>query len=248
MMVGAKFSLNWNGSRKLGDEMVTIENLTVAMIPTRSLVDDVSFSVNAGEVFGLAGVQGNGQTELVEAITGMRHVAGGKVHINGQDITNASPRVITEAGTAHVPEDRQRDGLVLPFPIMDNLVIVHLLPAAFCAWCAHPMENGPDNAEKLIDEYDIRTPGPYTSAGSLSGGNQQKVIVARELSRPIKFLVASQPTRGLDVGSIELFPLANLKNAATTAWLYLTGFHQNWMKFYSFRTGSASCTGGRLQP
>jgi simple sugar transport system ATP-binding protein len=204
MMVGREVQLELERQPlNLGGEMVSIENLTVADDTDQITVDDVSFSVNAGEVFGLAGVQGNGQTELVEAITGMRHVAGGKVHINGQDITNASPRVITEAGTAHVPEDRQRDGLVLPFPIMDNLVLCTYYQPPFAHGVRIQWKTVLDNAEKLIDEYDIRTPGPYTSAGSLSGGNQQKVIVARELSRPIKFLVASQPTRGLDVGSIE---------------------------------------------
>jgi simple sugar transport system ATP-binding protein len=159
--------------------------------------------VRAGEILGIAGVQGNGQTELVEVVTGLRKMESGSVTLFGQNITNASPRKITELGSAHIPEDRQADGLVLPFPIAENLVL--------CTYYKEPFANGivlrydkiMENAVKLIEDFDIRTPGALTPVGSLSGGNQQKVIIARELSRPIQFLVASQPTRGLDVGSIE---------------------------------------------
>jgi simple sugar transport system ATP-binding protein len=159
--------------------------------------------VRAGEVLGLAGVQGNGQTELVEAITGMRKSMEGKIRLLGQDITQATPRQITELGSAHIPEDRQRDGLVLSFPILDNLVLNNYYLPPFTKGVVMQQEAIEQNAEKLIQEFDIRTPNASTNAGTLSGGNQQKVIVAREFSRPIKFLVASQPTRGLDVGSVE---------------------------------------------
>jgi ABC-type uncharacterized transport system ATPase subunit len=166
-------------------------------------VESVTFSVRAGEVLGIAGVQGNGQTELVEAITGLRTVAGGKVTIDGKDTTMASPRQIIETGVAHVPEDRQRDGLVLSYPVADNLVLnTYYLPPFATGVTLHESVILASAAERVA-QFDIRTPSVQTLTSSLSGGNQQKVIVAREFSRPIKLLVASQPTRGLDVGSIE---------------------------------------------
>jgi ABC-type uncharacterized transport system ATPase subunit len=163
----------------------------------------VDLSVRAGEVLGVAGVQGNGQTELVEALTGLRQPYSGQVFLLGNDVTHASPRRITELGSAHIPEDRQKDGLVLTFPVADNLVLNTYYKAPFTKGVVMQREAISEAAEKRIQDFDIRTPSEYTTVGSLSGGNQQKVIVARELSRPIKLLVASQPTRGLDVGSIE---------------------------------------------
>jgi len=148
-------------------------------------------------------VQGNGQTELVEGLTGLRPVSGGEVHILGHDTTHASPRRILEQGVAHIPEDRQRDGLVLSYPVADNLVLnTYYLP---------PFARGMElqagavlaSAAELVRQFDIRTPSVLALTSGLSGGNQQKVIVAREFSRPIQLLIASQPTRGLDVGSIE---------------------------------------------
>jgi simple sugar transport system ATP-binding protein len=166
-------------------------------------VRDASLQVQAGEVLGIAGVQGNGQTELVEALTGLRKVEGGTVTILGQDTTHATPRAITEVGTAHVPEDRQRDGLVLPFPVEDNLVMnTYYLPPFAKGIVLQPREIE-KAAQERVELFDVRTPSISVPASSLSGGNQQKVIVAREFSRPIKLLIASQPTRGLDVGSIE---------------------------------------------
>jgi ABC-type uncharacterized transport system ATPase subunit len=185
------------------DQVLEVENLRVMGEGAHIAVRDVSFNVRAGEIVGVAGVQGNGQTELVESLTGLRPAQSGVVRLLGEDVTHASPRVITEAGTAHVPEDRQRDGLVLSYPVADNLILnTYYLP---------PIARGmvmqesviEENAEHLVTEYDIRTPSILTPAGSLSGGNQQKVIVARELSRPGQLVIASQPTRGLDVGSIE---------------------------------------------
>jgi simple sugar transport system ATP-binding protein len=166
-------------------------------------VDNISFTVHAGEVLGIAGVQGNGQTELVEALTGLRHVVSGNILIDGKDIANETPRHITEERVAHVPEDRQRDGLVLAFPVSDNLVLNTYYLQPFSKGAVLQENVIRENADRLIEEFDIRTPGGKTPASSLSGGNQQKVIVAREFSRPIKLLIASQPTRGLDVGSIE---------------------------------------------
>ena len=163
----------------------------------------IDLSVRAGEVLGIAGVQGNGQTELVEVLTGLLPATGGSVRILGQDVTNASPRTITELGVAHIPEDRQRDGLVLPFPIFDNLVLNTYYQPPFAKGPGLQFDQMYQYAERLVDEFDVRTPSFTVPAQNLSGGNQQKVIVAREFSRPIKLLIAAQPTRGLDVGSIE---------------------------------------------
>jgi simple sugar transport system ATP-binding protein len=166
-------------------------------------VNGVSFDVYAGEILGIAGVQGNGQTELVEALTGLRHAVEGRIELLGTDVTRASPRQITELGSAHIPEDRQRDGLVLTVPVTENMVLNTYYNKPFSRRAVIQEEAILENTEKLIEAFDIRTPSALVTAKTLSGGNQQKVIVARELSRPIKLLVAAQPTRGLDVGSIE---------------------------------------------
>lgn len=204
MMVGREVSLELDRSPlSAGEPVLVVKDLVVADDRHQIAVDGVSFEVRAGEVLGVAGVQGNGQTELVEAVTGLRHPMEGTVELLGSDITHAAPREITEKGSAHVPEDRQRDGLILSFPVVDNLALqtYYLPPIAKGVVLQEDLML--ETAEKMIKDFDIRTPGPMTSVGSLSGGNQQKVIVAREFSRPIKLLVASQPTRGLDVGSIE---------------------------------------------
>ncbi len=166
-------------------------------------VKGISFEVKAGEIVGVAGVQGNGQTELVEVLTGLREAEGGTVQLLGQDVTNATPRVITETGSAHIPEDRQADGLVLGYSIADNLILnTYYLPPVARGMVMRA-DAVMDRAKTLVEEYDVRTPSIMTPVGNLSGGNQQKVIVARELSRDVKLVIASQPTRGLDVGSIE---------------------------------------------
>jgi ABC-type uncharacterized transport system ATPase subunit len=186
-----------------GDEILRVDNLRVMDDRRHMAVDDVSLSVRAGEILGIAGVQGNGQTELTEALTGLRRVAEGRVTILGHETTHATPRHVVEVGTAHVPEDRHKHGLVLAFPVRDNLVLCSYYHAPFAQGVELDFPAIERQAEELVKTFDIRTPGINTSAGSLSGGNQQKIIVARELSRPVKLLIASQPTRGLDVGSIE---------------------------------------------
>lgn len=204
MMVGREVDLVVEKTKRTpGQVILTVENLVVADNLQDICVDQISLEVKEGEILGIAGVQGNGQTELVEAITGLKKISKGKITLLGQDVTKYSPRQITEMGSAHVPEDRQADGLVLPFPVAENLVL--------CTYYKEPFSKGVilqyktilENSKKLIEDFDIRTPSPLTPVGTLSGGNQQKVIIARELSRPIQLLVASQPTRGLDVGSIE---------------------------------------------
>jgi simple sugar transport system ATP-binding protein len=204
MMVGREVSLEVEkGPSQIGDPVLEVDDLVVLDERQQVAVDGVSFNVRAGEVLGLAGVQGNGQTQLVEAITGMRQSRDGEIILLGEDITRSTPRQITELNTAHVPEDRQRDGLVLSFPVSDNLVLNNYYLPPFTKGVVMQQDAIQENAVTLIQEFDIRTPGASTNAGTLSGGNQQKVIVAREFSRPIKLLVASQPTRGLDVGSVE---------------------------------------------
>jgi simple sugar transport system ATP-binding protein len=185
------------------EEVLVVEDLHVKDVRGLEAVKGVSFSVRAGEVLGIAGVQGNGQTELAEALTGLRHIESGRFLLNGQDLTGKPPRPITEAGLANIPEDRQRHGLVLSYTVADNMVLCDYYQPRFSKGVVIQQNQVDTNARKLIKEFDVRTPSPYVAAGKLSGGNQQKVIVARELSRPVKLLIASQPTRGLDVGSIE---------------------------------------------
>ncbi|KYF78449.1 heme ABC transporter ATP-binding protein, partial [Sorangium cellulosum] len=167
------------------------------------VVREVSFSVRAGEILGIAGVQGNGQTELVEAITGISPARDGRVLLRGRDVTGALPRTLIERGVSHVPEDRQRHGLVLSYSVADNLVLCTYHRPPFAERGVLRDEARDENARRLVKAFDIRAPGPSAPVSALSGGNQQKVILARELSRPVELLVASQPTRGVDVGSIE---------------------------------------------
>ena len=185
------------------EEILKVDGLKVRDFRGQEIVHDVSFEIRAGEVLGIAGVQGNGQTELVEALTGLRSAAGGRMWFSGKDMTGKSPRPITETGMAHIPEDRQRHGLVLLMPVADNLVLNTYYHPPFGIWGMMQPKPIDANARKLIEDFDVRTPSPYVPVKKLSGGNQQKVIVARELSHPVKLLVANQPTRGLDVGSIE---------------------------------------------
>jgi len=183
--------------------VLNVRSLFVRGDQAKMAVDGISFDVRGGEILGVAGVQGNGQTELIEALAGLRAVEGGRIMIAGKDTTHASPRTITEVGTAHIPEDRQRDGLVLDYPVEDNMILnTYYLPPQAKGMVMQEAVIA-ERAENLVAEYDVRTPSISTPTGNLSGGNQQKVIVARELSRPVRLLIASQPTRGLDVGSIE---------------------------------------------
>ncbi len=186
-----------------GDEILNIVNLRVHDDRGLPVVQGLSFGLQRGEILGLAGVQGNGQTELVEALTGMRRAAEGRFYIKGEDVTDASPRRVTERGVGHVPEDRQRDGLVASFTVMHNLVLCTYYQDAFSSSIVVDDRAIADNARELVEQYDVRPPIINNIAGGLSGGNQQKVIVAREFSRNVDLLIASQPTRGLDVGSIE---------------------------------------------
>jgi ABC-type uncharacterized transport system ATPase subunit len=204
MMVGREVILTVDKPpAKIGDLVLDVKDLQVLDDRKLVAVDQLSLQVRAGEVLGIAGVQGNGQTELVEALTGLRPIASGQVTLLDQNISSASPRKIREIGSAHVPEDRQRDGLVLSFTVADNLVLNTYYEPPYTKGIRLQNNQIEKVAEELVDRFDIRTPSIFLPASNLSGGNQQKVIVAREFSRPIKLLIASQPTRGLDVGSIE---------------------------------------------
>ncbi|MBK8020205.1 MAG: ABC transporter ATP-binding protein [Chloroflexi bacterium] len=204
MMVGRQVMLQVDKTpAKPGDAVLVVEDLVVLDDRKLQAVRGVSLEVRAGEIVGIAGVQGNGQTELVEAITGLRPALSGRIILNGQDVTHASPRKITEAGVAHVPEDRQKNGMVGPFPIKDNLVLQTYHVEAFSHGIIADDQAIDQQAQELVRKFDVRTPSIHINISKLSGGNQQKVIVAREFSRNSRLLIAAQPTRGLDVGSIE---------------------------------------------
>jgi len=204
MMVGR--DVNLVVTKKIAapkEPVLEVRDLFVRDERENMTVKGVSFEVRKGEVLGVAGVQGNGQTELVYALTGLLQPVSGEVAIMGKPLRHSSPRNILERGIAHIPEDRQKHGLVLSFPVHDNLILCTYYQRPFAGGFVLQEKTIFENAGKLVEQYDIRTPGISTSVSSLSGGNQQKVIVAREFSRPIELLIASQPTRGLDVGSIE---------------------------------------------
>ncbi len=183
--------------------VLAVDGLVVLDDRNRRAVDGVSFEVRAGEIVGIAGVQGNGQTELVEAITGLRQAIAGSVSIGGTEVTEDTPRQIHKHEVAHVPEDRQRSGLVLPFTVTENLVLDSYYAAPISRGVQMDWGAAREQAERLVEEYDVRTSGIDALVSTLSGGNQQKVIVAREFERDITLVIASQPTRGIDVGSIE---------------------------------------------
>jgi ABC-type uncharacterized transport system ATPase subunit len=204
MMVGRPVQLTVDkNSAKAGDVVLKVTDLTVLDADGRTHVENVSFEVHSGEIVGIAGVQGNGQTELVEALTGLRKATSGVVALDGKDLTHSDPRERHQMGMAHIPEDRQRQGLVGGLSVAENLVLTRYHDDQFSHGVIVDWEAADALAETLITEYDIRTPSKETGVGTLSGGNQQKVIVARELSRDLRLTIAAQPTRGVDVGSIE---------------------------------------------
>ncbi|MGC1419123.1 MAG: ABC transporter ATP-binding protein [Acidimicrobiales bacterium] len=204
MMVGRDVNLTVNKEAfSPGEPVLEVRDLVVRDDRGLAAVNGVSLDVRAGEIMALAGVQGNGQTEFVEALAGMRRVESGTITVRGRDVTNQKPRAMLDDGLGHIPEDRQRDGLVLSMTVADNLVLNTPRRSPFARRGTRNLSAVEENARKQVKDFDIRTTSTREPVSSLSGGNQQKVIVARELSRPLAFLVASQPTRGLDVGSIE---------------------------------------------
>jgi ABC-type uncharacterized transport system ATPase subunit len=186
-----------------GDNLLQVEDIVVRDDRGLEAVRGVSFNVRAGEIVGIAGVDGNGQTELIDALTGLRHPASGSIHVGAEDLSRATARQALDAGMGHIPEDRHRRGLVLDFNLAENLALHDygrepfsklgwINPRSWLRW-----------ARGLLQEFDVRGGGPTTRGASLSGGNQQKVVIAREVSRNPSVLIAAQPTRGLDVGAIE---------------------------------------------
>ncbi|ACU69718.1 ABC transporter related [Catenulispora acidiphila DSM 44928] len=188
--------------REPGEVALDVRNLTVRDDRGFLAVDDVSFALHAGEILGVAGVQGNGQTELVEAITGLR-AATGSAELFGEQLVGASPRAVLRQGLGHVPEDRQHDGLVPDFSIAENLVLDQYDRTPFGGLLRLDLDAIEKNGAERLAEFDIRAESERTPAGALSGGNQQKVVVARALQRDPSLLIASQPTRGVDVGAME---------------------------------------------
>ena len=204
LMVGRTVQLEVSKSvAKPGSAVLSVRDLSVVEPDGRTVVDAVTFEVRAGEIVGIAGVQGNGQTELVEALAGLRRGASGTITLDGVDITDRSPRERHVAGMAHIPEDRQKQGLVVDLSITENLVLTRYHNAEFSRGVLMNWAAANEQATKMVAAYDIRTNDATSAASTLSGGNQQKVIVARELSRDVRVVVAAQPTRGIDVGSIE---------------------------------------------
>ena len=204
MMVGREVLLRVEKApSQPGDSRLRVEDLHVLDDRRLEAVRGVSFDVRAGEIVGIAGVDGNGQSELIEALTGLRHAASGRVLLGERDVTKAAAGKILDLGLGHIPEDRQRRGLVLEFSLAENLALHDfdkapnsrlgwLFPQRLVRW-----------AKGLLQQFDVRGGGPQTRASALSGGNQQKIVLAREISRDPRVLIAAQPTRGLDVGAIE---------------------------------------------
>ncbi|WP_127792866.1 ABC transporter ATP-binding protein [Agromyces sp. LHK192] len=187
----------------LGDAALVVDGLTVIDPIGQLVVNDVSFEVRRGEILAVAGVQGNGQTELTEALLGLQDRVQGSIVLDGEDLGGASPRRILNAGVGFVPEDRKEDGLVGEFTIAENLMLDRADGAPFVKAGNLQLSRLSDFAREKVAEFDVRTPSIETKVGRLSGGNQQKVVLARELSRDLRLFVAAQPTRGVDVGSIE---------------------------------------------
>ncbi len=204
MMVGREVLLQVDKDEATpGDVVLDVQGLQVIDERGVEVVRSVSFQAKSGEILGIAGVQGNGQTELAEALTGLRPYQSGVITLDGKSVPSLNPRALFERGLSHVPEDRHKHGLVLPFTIADNEVLSTYYQPPFAKGLTRNDEAVFENAVELIGQFDIRTPSPLVPVRNLSGGNQQKVIIAREFNRPVRLLLANQPTRGLDVGSIE---------------------------------------------
>ncbi len=204
LMVGREVQLTVDrGTSHPGEVMLQVADLRVPNDRGRQVVDGVSFEVRRGEILGVAGVAGNGQDELVEAIVGLRQPTGGTITLGGEDVTRDGPRALHGKDVSFVPADRHRFGLVLSFPIADNIILTDYYAEPYSHGIVRDEAAILERAEEAVAQFDVRTPSATANAGTLSGGNQQKVIVAREFDRDLKLLVLDQPTRGLDVGSIE---------------------------------------------
>jgi simple sugar transport system ATP-binding protein len=203
-MVGREVLLRVEkGPADVGDALLSVRDLHVRDDRGIEKVRGVSFDVRAGEIVGVAGVDGNGQTELIDALSGLQKIESGSVTIAGHKLAHANARAALDAGIGHIPEDRQRRGLVLEFSIAENIALRDYAKAPNAKWGWLFPNRMVQRARTLIREFDVRGGGPFTRAGGLSGGNQQKLVAAREIARDPSVLIAAQPTRGLDVGAIE---------------------------------------------
>jgi simple sugar transport system ATP-binding protein len=204
LMVGREVLLKVEKSKvRKGKAILEIKGLETVDNRNLPALRGVFLEVMEGEVLGIAGVEGNGQTELVEVLTGLRKATSGEIYFMGKNITNLNPREIKELKIAHIPEDRQKKGLILNYSVADNLILGYHYKPPFTVGFRRNLKNVKKVSEQLISEFDIRTPDSETMVGSLSGGNQQKTVVAREFYGDPVMLVASQPTRGVDIGAIE---------------------------------------------
>jgi simple sugar transport system ATP-binding protein len=227
MMVGREVDLKVDKKVATpGKVVLSVEGISVLDDRDQRAVNNVSFEIRAGEILAIAGVQGNGQTELAEAILGLRqlHTSSGEVSILGKSVRGKSVRSILESGVGYVPEDRKKDGLISEFSIAENLMLNGSFSEPFAKGFGIAFGERNKIADRLVEEFDVRTPSAQTPAGKLSGGNQQKVVLARELSRKVDLLVVSQPTRGVDVGSIEFIHerLVEQRNAGKAVLLIST--------------------------
>ncbi|MCY9693195.1 ABC transporter ATP-binding protein [Paenibacillus alginolyticus] len=190
--------------QRIGDIILEVNDLLVKDVKKHHIkVNNISLQVRKGEIVGVAGIDGNGQVELIDAITGLHKISGGSIRFNGREISRLSSSDRVRAGMAYVPQDRQLYGLVLPFNIVDNMILRDVRRKPFSNWGFLRKKVAASYTKPLMDEYDIRPRDPYKKAEELSGGNQQKVILAREVSRDPDLLIVAQPTRGMDVGAIE---------------------------------------------
>ncbi|WP_321387494.1 ABC transporter ATP-binding protein [uncultured Enterococcus sp.] len=204
MMVGKTVQFSTEKTSASPKEvLLEVKDLVVENAHGKNSINHLSFDIKAGEILGIAGVDGNGQTELIEAITGMKKVTSGEILLEGQPITNHSPRDITQAGVSHIPEDRHKYGLVLDFSVSENSILQTYYKPEITPRGLIDREAVKQLTNGFIEEFDIRVPSSETIARSLSGGNQQKLIIAREMNMKPQVMVAVQPTRGLDVGAIE---------------------------------------------
>lgn len=204
MMVGREVNFDAEYSKADPQQIVLdIQNLVVKDSRGLKAVEGLDLQIRAGEVLGIAGIDGNGQTELIEAISGLKKPESGKVLLNGKDVTGHTPRKMTEAGIGHIPQDRHKHGLILDYSIRDNMVLQTYYKEPFSKRGLMNYKAVAEKAKALIEKFDVRTPSIDVPARALSGGNQQKAIIAREVDRSPDLLIAAQPTRGLDVGAIE---------------------------------------------
>lgn len=202
LMVGREVTLRVpKGPAHPAETVLEVEDLNATNERGLPAVEHVSFSVRCGEIVGICGVDGNGQSELIECLTGLKKAKSGRAMLNGKEITRLSPGLIRAAGLGHIPEDRQRRGLVMDFTVSENVVLGS--QRKYASWGMMNVQRMTDLARRIIEAFDVRPPEPGYRARSLSGGNQQKVIVGREITRDPDVLLAVQPTRGLDVGAIE---------------------------------------------